>query len=218
MRVCVTLAIFCVLFVQLEFHWTIISKFKFLLACVCAELHFWIQLVCSAGSGSRLRGLSGAPDAPHLQRMNTDRQSTSRDLTQDVLLYKDGKLTVKQQVNSLDSESPILLFQYQLSGQLSWNMQTVLSGHSLFVGLPNGELLQGTKEGLTAVLEFAEEKLQINHVFVWFMKNRPDKLLLTRTFCYLGFELVKQDHLIASIAGDLRLMVYTIQQTHTSEE
>ncbi|KTG03044.1 hypothetical protein cypCar_00004464 [Cyprinus carpio] len=79
--------------------------------------------------------------------MNTDRQSTSRDLTQDVLLYKDGKLTVKQQVNSLDSESSILLFQYQLSGQLSWNMQTVLSGHSLFVGLPNGELLQGTKEG-----------------------------------------------------------------------
>jgi len=26
-------------------------------------------------------------------------------------------------------------------------MQTVLSGHSLFVGLPNGELLKGTKEG-----------------------------------------------------------------------
>uniref|UniRef100_A0A671N4M7 Ornithine decarboxylase antizyme 2b n=1 Tax=Sinocyclocheilus anshuiensis TaxID=1608454 RepID=A0A671N4M7_9TELE len=137
-------------------------------------------------------------------QMNTDGQSTSRDLTQDVLLYKDGKLTVKQQVTSLDSESSILLFQYQLNEQLSWIMQTVLSGRSLFVGLPNGELLKGTKEGLTAVLEFAEEKLKINHVFVWFMKNRPDKLLLTRTF--------------SSIAGDLRLMVYTIQQTHTSEE
>ncbi|XP_050969535.1 LOW QUALITY PROTEIN: ornithine decarboxylase antizyme 2b [Labeo rohita] len=157
-------------------------------------------------------------DAPHLQRMNTDGQSTGRDLTQDVLLYKDAKLTVKQQVTSLDSESSILLFQYQLSEQLSWSLQTVLSGHSLFVGLPNGELLKGTKEGLTAVLEFAEEILKINHVFVWFMKNRPDKLLLTRTFCHLGFELVKQDHLIASIAGDLRLMVYTIQQTHSSEE
>lgn len=166
--------------------------------------------MCSAGSGSRLQGLSGAPDAPHSQRMNTD-------LTQDITLYKDGKLTVKQQ-SSLDSESSILLFQYQLSEQLSWSMQTVLSGRSLFVGLPNGELLKGTKEGLTAVLEFAEEKLKINHVFVWFVKNRPDQLLLTRTFCYLGFELVKQDHLIASIAGDLRLMVYPIQQTHSSEE
>ncbi|XP_077085424.1 LOW QUALITY PROTEIN: ornithine decarboxylase antizyme 2b [Siphateles boraxobius] len=155
-------------------------------------------------------------DAPHPQ-MNTAGQDMSRDLTQDVLLYKDGKLTVKQST-SLDSESPILLFQYQLSEQLSWSMQTVLSGHSLFVGLPNGELLKGTKEGLTAVLEFAEEKLKINRVFVWFTKNRPDKLLLTRTFCYLGFELVKPDHLIASIAGDLRLVVYDIQQTHSSEE
>jgi len=43
-------------------------------------------------------------------------------------------------------------------------------------------------------------------------------VLLTRAFCYLGFELVKPDHLIASIAGDLRLMVYDIQQTHSSEE
>ncbi len=59
---------------------------------------------------------------------------------------QDGKLTVKQQ-SSLDSESSILLFQYQLSEQLSWSMQTVLSGRSLFVGLPNGELLKGTKEG-----------------------------------------------------------------------
>ncbi|KAK9971964.1 hypothetical protein ABG768_025302 [Culter alburnus] len=148
---------------------------------------------------------------------NTAGQDMSRDLTQDVLLYKDGKLTVKQ-VTLLDRDSSILLFQYQLSEQLSWSMQTVLSGHSLFVGLPNGELLKGTKEGLTAVLEFAEEKLKISHVFVWFMKNRPDKLPLTRTFCYLGFELVKPDHLIASIAGDLRLMVYDIQQTHSSEE
>ncbi len=37
--------------------------------------------MCSAGSGSRLQGLSGAPDAPHSQRMNTD-------LTQDIPLYK----------------------------------------------------------------------------------------------------------------------------------
>jgi len=59
---------------------------------------------------------------------------------------QDGKLTVKQ-ATSLDNESSILIFQYQLSEQLSWSMQTVLSGHSLFVGLPNGELLKGTKEG-----------------------------------------------------------------------
>ncbi|XP_056317989.1 LOW QUALITY PROTEIN: ornithine decarboxylase antizyme 2b [Danio aesculapii] len=155
-------------------------------------------------------------DAPHT-KISTAGQDVNRDLNQDVLLYKDGKLTVKQ-VSSLDCDSSVLLFQYELSEQLSWSMQTVLSGHSLFVGLPNGELLKGTKEGLTAVLEFAEEKLKISHVFVWFMKNRPDKLLLTRTFFYLGFELVKPDHLIASIAGDLRLMVYTIQQTHSSEE
>lgn len=57
-----------------------------------------------------------------------------------------GKLTVKQ-VNSLDSRSSILHFQYQLNDQLSWSMRSVLSGHSLFVGIPDGELLKGTKEG-----------------------------------------------------------------------
>jgi len=63
--------------VQHEFC-TINSKFKFL-SCVYAELCFWIQLVCSAGSGGRLQGLSGAPDAPYPQ-MNTAGQDMSRDL------------------------------------------------------------------------------------------------------------------------------------------
>jgi len=71
--------------VQHEFC-TINSKFKFL-SCVYAELCFWIQLVCSAGSGGRLQGLSGAPDAPYPQ-MNTAGQDMSRDLPLDVLLYK----------------------------------------------------------------------------------------------------------------------------------
>uniref|UniRef100_A0A673FS33 Ornithine decarboxylase antizyme 2b n=1 Tax=Sinocyclocheilus rhinocerous TaxID=307959 RepID=A0A673FS33_9TELE len=104
--------------------------------CLCRAV-----LVDSAGVLRWVRQQAPGP------QMNTAGQSTSRDLTQDVLLYKDGKLTVKQQVTSLDSESSILHFQYQLSEQLSWSMQTVLSGRSLFVGLPNGELLKGTKEG-----------------------------------------------------------------------
>ncbi|TRY57588.1 hypothetical protein DNTS_032070 [Danionella cerebrum] len=157
----------------------------------------------------------GAPDAPHLSSSTIEHEDMSSHLTQDLLLHRDGRLTVKQ-VSLLDSASSLLRFQYELSEQLCWSMQAMLSGHSLFVDLPQGELLKGTKEGLTAVLEFAEEKLNITHVFVWFMKNRPDKLILTRTFCYLGFELIKPDHLIASIAGDLHLMVYTIH--HSSEE
>ncbi|KAI7814830.1 ornithine decarboxylase antizyme 2b, partial [Triplophysa rosa] len=150
-------------------------------------------------------------------RTITSGQGTGKEETQDVVLYKGGKLTVKQ-VTSLDSRSSILHFQYQLNNQLSWSMRSVLSGHSLFVGIPDGELLKGTKEGLTSVLEFAEEKLKINHIFVLFVKRRPDAFLLTRTFFCLGFELVKPDHLLASMAGDLRLMVYTIQQIHSSEE
>ncbi|XP_073715314.1 LOW QUALITY PROTEIN: ornithine decarboxylase antizyme 2b [Misgurnus anguillicaudatus] len=156
-------------------------------------------------------------DAPASQRILTAGQETATDQTQDVILYKVGKLTVKK-VTSLDSGSSVLHFKYQLNDQLSWSMQTLLSGHSLSVGIANGELLKGTKEGLTSVLEFAEEKLKINHVFVWFMKSRPDASLLTRTFFCLGFELVKPDDFIASSAGDLRLMVYTIQQIHSSEE
>lgn len=42
--------------------------------------------------------------------------------------------------------------------------------------------------------------------------------LLTRTFFCLGFELVTPDHLLASMAGDFRVMVYPIQQIHPPEE
>lgn len=64
-----------------------------------------------------------------------------------------GKLTVKQ-MNSLDIRSSILHFQYQLNDQLSWSMRSVLSGHSLFVGIPDGELLKGTKEGYVFNVEY----------------------------------------------------------------
>lgn len=79
--VCVTLTISCDLMVKHQL-WSVKSK-----SCICAELFSWIQHVCSAGSGCRLRGLSGAPDAPHT-KMSTAGQDVNRDLNQDVLLYK----------------------------------------------------------------------------------------------------------------------------------
>lgn len=71
-----------------------------------------------------------------------------------IIFMQGGKLTVKQ-VTSLDSRSSILHFQYKLNNQLSWSMRSVLSGHSLFVGIPDGELLKGTKEGYVINVKYA---------------------------------------------------------------
>uniref|UniRef100_A0A8C5N3Q9 Ornithine decarboxylase antizyme 2 n=1 Tax=Leptobrachium leishanense TaxID=445787 RepID=A0A8C5N3Q9_9ANUR len=51
----------------------------------------------------------------------------------------------------------------------------MLSKQSLFVEIPEGVLADGSKEGLLALLEYAEEKMKVSYVFICFRKSREDR-------------------------------------------
>ncbi|XP_031424500.1 ornithine decarboxylase antizyme 2b [Clupea harengus] len=172
---------------------------------------------CCAALGARPQGLCGAPDAPHPQVKILSGRGDGRDHSINVVLYKDAKLTVTQ-VTSASSTSCILLFHYQLSEQAHWCWETVLSSCSLFLGISEGALPEGSKEGLTRLLEFAEDKLNVNQVFVRFNKNREDRMCLTKTFDYMGFEMVKPGHPLVPSQPDLLYMVYHLEPSHCGEE
>uniref|UniRef100_A0AAQ4NUS0 Ornithine decarboxylase antizyme 2b n=1 Tax=Gasterosteus aculeatus aculeatus TaxID=481459 RepID=A0AAQ4NUS0_GASAC len=129
----------------------------------------------------------------------------------------DDKLTVTQAAPAGGRPS-FLRFHYQLNERRSASWDTALSGHSLFLEIPAGLLAEGSKEGLTALLEFAEEKIKVNYVFLWFHKNREDRLSIIKTFHYMGFEMVKPGHPMVPARPDLAFMIYSLDNSSSSDE
>uniref|UniRef100_A0A3P8T076 Ornithine decarboxylase antizyme 2 n=1 Tax=Amphiprion percula TaxID=161767 RepID=A0A3P8T076_AMPPE len=160
-------------------------------------------------------GLCGAPDAPHPQLKIPGGRGTVRDHSLGVLLHKDDKLTVTQAAPGSGNPS-FLRFHYQLNERRSASWNTALSEDSLFLEIPAGPLVEGSKE-LTALLEFAEEKLKVNYVFLWFHKSREDRSII-KTFHYMGFEMVKPGNPMVPARPDLAFMVYSLDNSSSDEE
>ncbi|RXM98033.1 Ornithine decarboxylase antizyme 2 [Acipenser ruthenus] len=172
---------------------------------------------CCSAPGTRLPGLCGAPDAPHPLVKIPSGRGTGRDHSLTVLLHKDEKLTVTQDL-PLNEKPHIIRFQYKLTEQRSSSWDTVLANDSLFIEIPEGGLPEGSKEGLAVLLEFAEENLKVNYVFVCFYKAREDRMSLSRTFHYLGFEIVKPGHPSVPPRPDILFMVYPLDHNNSDEE
>ncbi|XP_057186345.1 LOW QUALITY PROTEIN: ornithine decarboxylase antizyme 2a [Triplophysa rosa] len=143
-------------------------------------------------------------------------RGTSRDLPHSVL-HKDEKLTVTQ-AGSVNGAPSVLLFQYQLSEQRFSCWDTVLSDNALYLEIPDGALHNGSREGFTRLLEFAEEQLKVSYVFLWFYKNRDDRMSIMKTFRYMGFEVVKPGHPLVPARPDLLFMVYSMDSSSSDEE
>uniref|UniRef100_A0A8D3CAI2 Ornithine decarboxylase antizyme 2b n=1 Tax=Scophthalmus maximus TaxID=52904 RepID=A0A8D3CAI2_SCOMX len=129
----------------------------------------------------------------------------------------DEKLTVTQDTPASGNPSR-LRFHYQLSERRSASWDTALSADSLFLEIAAEPLVEGSKEGLTALLEFAEEKLKVNYVFLWFHKKREDRLSIIKTFHYMGFEMVKPGNPMVPARPDLAFMVYSLDNSSSDEE
>ncbi|CAM4734010.1 unnamed protein product [Leuciscus chuanchicus] len=174
------------------------------------------EVVPCLARGSGLQGLCGAPDAPLPLTKIPGGRGTGRDLPHSVL-HKDDKLTVTQ-AGSVSGAPPVLHFQYQLSERRISSWDTVLSDDALYLEIPAGALHNGSKEGFTRLLEFAEEQLKVSYVFLWLHKNRDDRLSIMKTFHYIGFEVVKPGHPLVPARPDLLFMVYSIDSSSSDEE
>uniref|UniRef100_A0A8C5UAP0 Ornithine decarboxylase antizyme 2 n=1 Tax=Malurus cyaneus samueli TaxID=2593467 RepID=A0A8C5UAP0_9PASS len=172
---------------------------------------------CSA-AGTSFQGLCGAPDAPHPLSKIPGGRGGSRDPSLSALIYKDEKITVSQDVPVHEGKPHIVHFQYKVTEVKISSWDAVLSNQSLFVEIPDGLLADGSKEGLSALLEFAEEKMKVNYVFICFRKSREDRAPLLKTFSFLGFEIVRPGHPAVPSRPDVMFMVYPLDQSSSSDE
>ncbi|XP_009274612.1 PREDICTED: LOW QUALITY PROTEIN: ornithine decarboxylase antizyme 2 [Aptenodytes forsteri] len=157
-------------------------------------------------------------DAPHPLSKIPGGRGGSRDPSLSALIYKDEKITVNQDVPVHEGKPQIVHFQYKVTEVKTSSWDAVLSNQSLFVEIPDGLLADGSKEGLSALLEFAEEKMKVNYVFICFRKSREDRAPLLKTFSFLGFEIVRPGHPSVPSRPDVMFMVYPLDQNSSSDE
>ncbi|XP_047621789.1 LOW QUALITY PROTEIN: ornithine decarboxylase antizyme 2 [Phacochoerus africanus] len=157
-------------------------------------------------------------DAPHPLSKIPGGRGGGRDPSVSALIYKDEKLTVTQDLPVNDGKPHIVHFQYEVTEVKVSSWDAVLSSQSLFVEIPDGLLADGSKEGLLALLEFAEEKMKVNYVFVCFRKGREDRAPLLKTFSFLGFEIVRPGHPCVPSRPDVMFMVYPLDQNLSDED
>ncbi|MGH0151087.1 UNVERIFIED_CONTAM: hypothetical protein FKN15_052642 [Acipenser sinensis] len=140
---------------------------------------------------------------------------------------QDNKLTVTEE-SDVNGRPRILHFQTRPTGNKVIKWDAVLNNNNLYIEIPSAVLPEGSKERMNncsffvtsfaALLECAEEHLNVLNVFVCFYKNTEARATLLRTFSFLGFEIVKPGHSLVPQRPDVFFMAYTIDGDSSDEE
>lgn len=108
-------------------------------------------------------------------------------------------------------DSLLLNFRCPLSDEKEVEWKTLLVNGVLYVDIPTSVLPDGSRDSFVSLLEFAEEKLECEKVFVCFKRNRQDRTALMRVFMFLGFTVVPPDNKEVPQSDDIMSMVYVIE-------
>lgn len=81
----------------------------------------------------------------------------------------------------------------------------------MYVDIPINHLTEGTRDSFVSLLEFAEDKLNCERVFVFLDKTRTDRSSLMNAFRFFGFKPVTPGNKYAPQNEDIITMVYEIE-------
>jgi len=108
-------------------------------------------------------------------------------------------------------DSTLLSFLCTLSDEKEVLWKTLLVNGTLYVDIPSSVLPEGSRDSFVSLLEFAEDKLDCERVYVCFKRNRPDRTALMRVFMFLGFNLVPPENKQVPQNDEIMSMVYIIE-------
>jgi len=108
-------------------------------------------------------------------------------------------------------DSLLLSFRCPLSDEKEVEWKTLLVNGVLYVDVPTSILPDGSRDSFVSLLEFAEDKLECEKVYVCFKRNRADRNALMRVFMFLGFAVVPPDCKEVPQNDEIMSMVYNIE-------